>query len=150
MIDAATGEIALSTGERIGPTLTPEASLRLPLATHPRSPDGASPIGELSNGKRFHVGLHFQGQRLANITLALSDAAYGTSWDDASEEKERARKAAHETLITADLGAPTMSEAPVPGMLELTTWSRPWGKIESIYDARTGGSEVRVSYVDET
>lgn len=146
MIDPTTGEIALSTGERIGPALAPEVSGRLPLVTHARSADGASPIGELSDGKRFHIGLGFQEERLTSVTLVLADAAYGTSWEDSSEEKERARKAAHEVLLTADLGAPTMSDTPVPGMLELTTWSRPWGKVESIYDARTGGSEIRVSY----
>jgi hypothetical protein len=58
-----------------------------------------------SNSLSFVVILHFVGERLARLELCNTDARFGTSWADYSEEKERQRQDSHDAWLAACLGA---------------------------------------------
>jgi hypothetical protein len=134
VMDAATGDLALDTGEVIGAGLTRSALLASPLGAGVASPPpsyiglGRQPIG----GETFVVGLGFDGETLRTATLTMVQASEGASWDDWSADAELARKARHDAWLERHLGS--------------LPWWFAWGAVASEYDGRGGSSSVRVCY----
>ena len=60
----------------------------------------AEPLGKA----KFTMIARFVKRVLAQITLIDGDPKYGTSWEDATTKKELARRAAHDKLLTRELG----------------------------------------------
>jgi hypothetical protein len=82
----------------------------------------------------FIVVLFFADQRLTTVSLfdALPELT-GGSWDDWSEEKEMARKRRHEEWLAR---------------WDLPIGTYPWGTVDSVYDPRSGASDIWVTYRD--
>ncbi len=131
-----TGELALAGGV-IGPRTTRAAFA----AAHPRFTDeGRS--RERIDGEPWLVMVRFAQQRLAGITLIRDDARFGSGWDDYDEEKEQARRAAHDAFVERALGpATTVDDAHF-----FKEWVTPWGKVRSAHDPRGGTTDVQVLY----
>ncbi|GAC1372184.1 MAG: hypothetical protein NVSMB47_20280 [Polyangiales bacterium] len=148
MIDRDTGALVLSTG-RIERGLEREAWLASPIGADRHGDDlhngwmwfTLAPITEA--GLRFSASLAFEGEALDGYRLSLSDARYGTSWDDWSEQGERARRDAHDSLLIAWLGAG--ERAPSPQGPELR-YDFPWGEVWSTFDMRGGSSSIGVRF----
>jgi hypothetical protein len=150
-IGAATGEIALDTGERIGPALTRSAFL-----AHSRAGGAAQPnpsIPHLSTlplelrlpgARSLSVKLDFDGEALRRIALSMTGdhdppvADYRQHWTDdvalASlvRTNEIARKGVQDAWLEARLGPPP--------------WSYSWGRVGSRYDATFVRSLITVAY----
>jgi hypothetical protein len=142
MIALATGEIALDGGASIGPGLTLKAFLASPLVGGAPLP---APGASWSNfglchpemeGQKFGVGLGFEGEALRTVDLSMVRSTEPLSWDDWSQERERARKARHDTWLAEQLGH--------------LPWSFSWGEVSSDYDPRGGSSGIRIAYYGPT
>ncbi len=75
-------------------------------------------------------GFCFKGETLHMVDMALATGA--KNWSDWSEEKERRKLAEHDELLKAMLGSPPYSFA--------------WGRVESSFDRKSGGSCVSMRY----
>jgi hypothetical protein len=137
--DARTGTLTTDDGAAIGASLTRGAFLTSPLAAGAEplvvnephvSWSVARPIG----GRPFRVGLYFEGERLTMVVAALDEASFGSSWEDWSREREDARKAAHEAWLAGF--DPSIGDGR----------DYPWGFVSSIFDDRSGGSEIVIRY----
>jgi hypothetical protein len=107
-------------------------------------PDGLGPKTEdvALGGRRYLVIVRRRGEGIAQITLVDSDPAFGASWDDYTEEKELARRAAHDVMLERDLGEPTrVDEAHF-----YKEWTFRWGKVISAHDPRGGSTDVQIIY----
>lgn len=80
------------------------------------------------------MALYFEAERLDMVILALDDPAFGNSWADWSREGEEARKAAHEAWLAR------IDPAIGDGRDE------PWGFVSSMFDEKSGGSEIVIRY----
>ncbi len=137
MIDITTGDITLD-GATLGRSFT-LASFRasalaakasLPLAGGP--PWQSFDIGKCHIGERiFDVTLRFEGERLAMVSMALSDLdeSPDAAW---SEKAARAAKRKHDEWLAAQCGSPP--------------YAYDWGSIESTYDPRSVSSGITVQY----
>jgi len=137
--DPATGNMTTDDGAVVGPTLSRTAFLVSALV------DGADPlpfnephvswrVTRAILGRPFALGLYFEGERLTMVIAALNDPSLGASWVDWSREREDARKIAHEAwLATFD-----------PSIGDGRDYS--WGFVSSVYDDRSGGSEIVIRY----
>jgi hypothetical protein len=140
MIDSATGEIGLDSGESIGPSLTLKAFLASPLAggACPHALSGGTPWSIFDLGRRaiggqtFAATLRFEGAALRMVQLSLVQSTASSSWDDWSEDTELARKARHDAWLEGQLGA--------------LPWWRSWGEVRSVYDPRGGSSSIQITY----
>lgn len=140
MLDAATGELVLpTTGVRLGPAWTRTLFLksRLGAAAMPGTINWPwsryaleFPPGEVGP---FAAVVTLQFRKEALVWLEVMDVSpeFGTSWDDWSEEKEHARRAAHDRWLEAS-GAPAGQY----------TWARVW----SNYDSKGGLSSITICY----
>lgn len=95
------------------------------------------------DGLTFGVSLAFEGERLDGYSIWMADARFGTSWDDGSEEKQLARRDAHDTWLTAALGPGARRPGPTGPELSYTF---PWGEVWSTFDARSGSSTIGVRF----
>jgi hypothetical protein len=142
MIDTATGVVLLSAGA-VAKDLTLSAFLDSPLGKQAelilanreyRTYQLAQPLR--ADERPVAVQLLFTGETLSRVSLALMDGQPGSSWDDWSEARERSRKDAHtswlRTLLDQRKGPPR--------------WRHAWGDVESVYDAKGGGSSIVISY----
>jgi hypothetical protein len=136
MIDRETGALVLPAG-RIDRGLTLGAFERSPLGRACKRNDVGTgwvhfDLPNQTGGKRtFGVRVSFERERLDGFTLWLVDPRFGTSWDDASEEKELARRDAHDAWLGEMLGAAR---------------DFPWGEVWSTYDARDMSSTIGVRF----
>lgn len=87
------------------------------------------------NRTMFHLSVLFTDGVISCVNLCCSDNRYGKSWEDWSEQKERARKAFHDRWLRENLGPKPLS----------TAYS--WGRVTSCYDARSGGSSITIRYI---
>lgn len=139
MFDASTGTLTFETPlVEIAPSLTRDQFLRSSLAegatTHvANEPDHSWKLKGTfrSAGLDLLVVLWFRGQQLTMVSLMDADPRFGTSWDDASLEKEMARKESHDAWLANALG-PQRTFA--------------WGTVWSSYDERGGFSDMGVRY----
>jgi hypothetical protein len=143
MIDRDTGALVLPDGH-VGRDLTRTAFLASPTGQASRAaPMGTGwthfDVGEHVLGTRtFGARLSFEGEQLDGYTVWLVDARYGTSWNDASEEKELARRDAHDAWLIELLG--TGRRGAEPG------YSFAWGEVWSSYDVRSSSSTIGVRF----
>jgi hypothetical protein len=141
MIARATGEIQFpSDGVRISPSLTREEFLASGLARGSRELVRNEPHCTFAlpavqfDAHQFAWSLSFHGSHLRSVSIACADPEFGSSWSDWSEERERARKQCHDSLLASVLGA---------------DWSRQrftWGSVYSVFDQKSGGSSIGVTY----
>jgi hypothetical protein len=148
VIDPLTGALVLG-GGRIDRGVSPSALLASPLGAHATRED--LPAGWThvylgsgdSDGKALGVQLHFEGGRLYGYSVSLTDARYGTSWDDYSEEKQIAKRDAHDAWLVASLGQGTREPSPCGPELR---YALPWGDVWSTFDARGGSTSIGVRF----
>ena len=150
MIDPLTGALVLG-GGRIDRDLSPSALLASPLGAHATRED--RPAGWTHvylgsgdpDGKALGVQLHFEGDRLYGYSVSLADPRYGTSWDDYTEEKQIAKRDAHDAWLVASLGQGTREPSPRGPELR---YALPWGDVWSTFDARGGSTSIGVRFRD--
>lgn len=126
----------------IGPSLTRDEFLLSSLAEGATTlvqnePHHAWKLGRCfqSLGIELLVALVFRDQELSTMSLMDADPRFGTSWDDASYDKEMARKDSHDVWLSSIL----------PPRGEFL-----WGKVWSAYDDKGGFSCVIVNYAEAT
>lgn len=83
-------------------------------------------------GLLLGLSVGFYGEQLETIELFHDAKAFGSSWADWSEEKERQRKQIHDQWLRALTGHASHVYA--------------WGEIWSGFDARSGGSSIVIRY----
>lgn len=138
MIDPRTGSIAFDRGTlaeaRAAFLASPLGAGAEPLVDNGehRSYSLARPL--TIGGHAASADVYFRGDALATVMLSFSAEEYGTSWDDWSEDKELARRDAHTAWLS------TFLDGAGPH------WLFSWGAISSLYDERTGGSYILVTY----
>lgn len=77
---------------------------------------------------KWYVVVYFHGTQLHMIEISAGSPAFGTSWDDWSEEKEVQRKQIHDDLLSEELGPPP--------------YEFPWGSAVSVLDLKNGTSSI--------
>ncbi len=97
---------------------------------------------ELLGKAKFTVIARFTKRVLAQITLIDGNPKYGTSWEDATTKKELARRAAHDKLLTRDLGpAHERDDAHY-----YAAWKLPWGEVQSCFVPRDFNTSIEIIY----
>jgi hypothetical protein len=84
------------------------------------------------DGLAFVSALYFRDGLLAMVSLRSSLKGEGDSWNDWSEAFERTVQAAHDKLLIEIVGS--------------TSATFPWGRIESVYEAKSGSSDIWINY----
>ncbi len=79
----------------------------------------------------FIVILHFKGEQLTGVSLTHARERESRSWANWSKEAELARKEIHDEWLARVLGRKRKFH---------------WGSVESVFDPRSGASEIIVSY----
>jgi hypothetical protein len=146
-LDPATGALKLDDWDTaLAPALTRKAFLALPLGKTVRDlvvnePWHSWQLADCKIGGRpFLLGVFYEGERLDMVQLFLQDRRYGTSWEDFSPEKEKARHAAHWRWLRSQLGnAGTRSPAGDERRFA-------WGSAGAYYDPRNEESSIVISY----
>ena len=89
---------------------------------------------EYINGMPFLISLFFHNQTLQRVELvdAHDYNENENPWSNWSEEKENNRKVRHDKWLESILGRPP--------------YRHEWGKISSLYDPRSGGSSIIITY----
>ena len=137
--EAATGRLTTDAGDAIGQDMTRAAFLDSAIGEHAavlveNEPHASWLVSTKLDGRAFRLALYFEGQRLDMLILALDDPAFGTGWESWSRDGELARKAAHEAWLAR------LDRSIGEGR------NFPWGFVSSIYDERSGGSEIVIRY----
>jgi hypothetical protein len=138
MIDIKTGKIYTKPSiSPVGPSLTREKFLSSPMGKDAKIfVNAGKSISYKSKplsiyGVQFILVLYFSDQRLIEIHLyPLSDEKGG--WASYSEANEIEKKRKNDAFLAANLGAPP--------------YEYPWGEIVSIFDDRSGASQVIVRF----
>lgn len=141
MIESATGQIRLPFDSiNVGPSLTCEQFLALPLASQSREIVRNEPHCSFAlptvqfDGHSFAWSLWFDGSFLRRVSIQCTDVEFGSVWSDWSEEREMARKHFHDSLLHSALGS---------------DWCHQhfsWGAVNSGYDPKGGFSSIAVTY----
>jgi hypothetical protein len=82
-------------------------------------------------GEELGCSILFHGDELHSIQLMSNDPIFGTSWDDHSWEKEKARKERHEEWLERTVG-------------DRRNFS--WGRIWSDVDTKAGFASISINY----
>jgi hypothetical protein len=91
-------------------------------------------ITRLKTGSRmFAAVLQFRGEELQSVQLVESDQVGLGDWKDWSEARELENKQRYAELLSRELGFRKSFD---------------WGTASAIYDARSGGSFISVTYRD--
>jgi len=137
MIDRATGTLSIENCPLVvGPELTRGEFLASSLG------DDAQPVIEHEEWSSFQASifiahepfvltLYFKGQTLAEAHLCLKTGESG--WNSWSEDVETRRKALHDEYLSQWFGSPP--------------YQYRWGEVVSVYDERSGASEIIARYV---
>jgi hypothetical protein len=86
--------------------------------------------GVAIDGRLFVLDVAFHSDALASLSLAIDRGQ--RDWSDWSKEVELAVKDEHDRWLVSQLGT--------------TSFDRPWGTVESVYDPRSGGSDITIRY----
>jgi hypothetical protein len=138
--DSTTGSIRTDAGDVIGGTLTRAAFLASALAAGARTLVSNEPwhswlLERSITGRPFKLGLYFEGERLDMVVLAIDERAFGgPTWAEWSRDLEERRREAHTAWLA-------QFDASIGEGREYD-----WGRVASIYDDRSGGSEIVVRY----
>lgn len=92
----------------------------------------------------FSLSLLFQSSVLNMVIMSVSDAKYGQSWDDWTEEKELQRKQQHDAFLNKELQRqPDVRRwKPYPYI----EYKVAYGRIQSSYDPRSASSSISITY----
>jgi hypothetical protein len=137
--EPSTGRLTTDAGDSVGPDLTRAAFLVSSIGRDAavlvvNEPRASWSLARSIGGRPFRMGLYFDHERLDMVILALDEPAFGTSWESWSRVGELARKAAHEMWLA---------------VLDPSTGEGrdfDWGFVSSIYDDKSGGSEIVIRY----
>lgn len=136
-IDDKTGEIILTGGVKIGPSLSKDELLASSLK------DKAEPwgvhepfyhcriIAATCDGTPFVFILSFGEGNLYEVSLTYDSAEFGSSWEDWSEERERNRKRKHDEFLRKS------------GIVHQIYG---WGRVDSLFDEQIGASTIVIKY----
>ena len=134
-IDSFTGRVELEGINLIGPQLKQEVFVASPFWQ--RSRRGlvnkqwvSYSVSAKDGSNEFAVTLVFFGDEIVEIRMAKNEPS--ATWTNWSEERELQRKADHDCLLKALLGRAPYRFA--------------WGEVTSIFDAKSGSSEIIVRY----
>ena len=138
--DATTGTVRTDAGEAIDARLTRAAFLASSLAEGAPTLVANEPwhswlVDRAIGGRPFKLGLYFESERLDMVVMAIDEPAFGgPTWAEWTRELEERRREAHTAwLATFDA---TIGEGR----------DFAWGRVASIFDDRSGGSEIVVRY----
>lgn len=82
----------------------------------------------------FNIDIYFNDNRLENIHLNLcSSCSESSNWEDWSEETEKEILKIQNSLLLKNLGSPP--------------YNYKWGRIESLYDRRSGETGLIITYI---
>jgi hypothetical protein len=133
MIDTKTGAIYLEAENFvIRPSLTREEFLASPLGKVSgiyvkNEPHCSFSTGILKiMGDSFYITLFFLGSALFEIDFVTTEAGFGPSWAEWSEEKELQRKRFHDSWLNKVLGN------------DRYPYDYKWGSVRSFYDQKGG------------
>lgn len=145
LLSRQTGELLLR-ATSVGPKSSYEDFVDrfhpLPGSIASRNGESATLREERIGDRAYLVIARFANGRLAHLTLVDTDPAFGTSWEDSSEEKELARCAHHDAFLVSELGPPTQ----VDEAHHYTAWTVPWGRVFSSWDVRGGSNAIQIQY----
>jgi hypothetical protein len=139
MIDLITGELSLPSGVRIGPSLTHDLFIQLPLPYRlsRKSPEVSVYIYQLPSQRTLNhsvnVLLDFMNNILVEVHLRLDDDIYGGPSSERSGPRELERKQVHDKWLAETLGPKH-------------EYRYPWGKVESVYNDNTVSSYIIIKY----
>jgi hypothetical protein len=147
-LDAATGTVALDHWDiRLGPAFTRSDFLASPLARESKHLVANEPWHTFAlpdcsiDGKTFRLMIVYDGEAIAMLIMMLLDPRFGDGTRDWSEQKERARHAAHRQWLAKYLkGAPTAPNGEK---------RFPWGTVSAGYDPRNEESAIVINYRPE-
>jgi hypothetical protein len=148
VIDRHTGTLVLSNG-RVACDLSQSNLRSSSMATRAKYEEVAAGWVHASlepkalDGLMFGVKLVFEGEQLDSYSLWLMDARHGSSWRDWSEEKELARRDAHDAWLVVTLGSGERKATEKGPELHYTF---PWGEVRSSFDPRAGSSSIGVHF----
>jgi len=137
VIDRATGALHFDDGVVIEPTLTRAQFLQMqPGETRDVSvqnePWCSWRVTRLRSGGRVFIAVvQFRGEELQSVELVESDLVGFGDWKDWSEARELEDQRRYATFLSSELGSRR---------------SFHWGTASAIYDARSGGSFIKISY----
>lgn len=140
MIDPSTGNLLLSSGEKLQPSTSLESFLESALARAAEKERGGEGWLNIKLEPKFlgefsviiTVQFFYSSLREIHIYFNAEDGD-GSSWSDWSEEVELRRKKMQASWLDSVL-APSQR-------------SFDWGEVISVYDAKSGFSEVLIRYV---
>jgi hypothetical protein len=110
-------------------------------AVNEHPPRSSYRLEEPLDGRPWRLLLLFEGEPLTQVVLSVADPPFGSSWADVSEEKELARRDAHDRCLRSTLGRATRRQGPL-----WVVWEYDWGTVESGYAPQTPESAIVVSY----
>jgi hypothetical protein len=137
VIDRTTGALHFDDGVVIEPTLTraqflqmqPGETLDLSVQNEPWCSWRVTRLR--SAGRVFIAVVQFRGEELQSVELVESDMVGFGDWKDWSEARELEDQRRYATFLSSELGSRR---------------SFHWGTTSAIYDTRSGGSFIKISY----
>lgn len=139
MIDKNTGEIKFPHWERgLSSRVTREEFLKSPLVQGAKiqvknGPHCAWKIPAVQwNEKWWTIIAWFNNQCLESVTLAACDTPDGSDCKGLSEQRALKLRVLHDAILYKTIGGPPYDFV--------------WGKVESSYDAKSGGSYIVITY----
>jgi len=146
-LDAATGALKLDDyANALVPALTRKAFLASPLGKAAgdlivNEPWHSWQLADCRiGGRTFLMGVFFEGERLDMIQLYLQDPSFGTSWEDFSPEKEKARQVAQSRWLASQLTS-AGTRAPHDDERRFS-----WGVVGNYYDPHNMQWSIVISY----
>jgi hypothetical protein len=101
-----------------------------------------------AQGERFSGDICFCSGAIYSMTLCCSRPEFGTSWNDASPDKEQARHCLHKQLLQGLFQRPPDERIPHgPNERDTdVTYYFPWGSVSALTDARAGGCSILIKF----
>jgi len=131
-IDRITGNVLLS-DEVLGPALTSELCERSPIGFRREFVNNSWETyrGRIKDSDgEFAVAIFVKNNRISEMHLAKIQGV--GSWASWSEESELQKQMEHNRILKATLGAPPYHFS--------------WGEVFSVYDSKSGASEIIIRY----
>jgi len=137
-IDPQTGTVLTDSGGEFGPRLSRAQFLARDGAdASPGVANGAFStwtVRRSIGGEPFVVEATFDGEAILLLSLSLDPDGIPRGWHDWSEDREERRRVEHDRWLREACGI----VPPIAG---------DWGRLESVFDRRTGWSLVSMAFV---
>ena len=101
-----------------------------------------------ARGENFAGNICFCSGAIYSMSLCSIRPEFGTSWNNASDEKEQARHCFHKQLLQ-DLFQRPPDERMAHGSIEQymdDAYSFPWGSVSALTDAKAYGCDIFIKY----